>query len=240
MYFSWNTCVKCKTFLHYIVASWCVLKTFCHTLFSINWVISSIYFQSSFITSMFNLLRISNYKISACFEQNINWTPLFKDHFVKFHGNFFVWRSEPFVYVIFPSANHINISGIRRRDHIEKSFEVLRKSFNIHSLIRLKQIDNLTLSGHIINFSNLFTLKNYLSERKNKLFSIKFNSSFFPAIYLKLYKKGTFVIFNSGYFNLIGLNNIPELQKQLWEFSVLIQNFAPCGEIERNALIAEK
>ena len=173
--------------------------------------------------------RITNIKISAEIDTtSFEWGDRLKNCNIKSYGNFFVWKSKPFVYIIFPQANHINITGLREKSLIEKAFNTFREHFNIVPLLKLKQIDNFTVCGRIKTFSNLFCLSQYLSKREGELESVKFNSSVFPATYFKLKSKGTFVILNSGSFNLVGLKCINEVEKQLTYFRAIIQNFECC------------
>ena len=171
---------------------------------------------------------VKNYKISAyinCVKQDL-LHKLKKDVTVKCYGNFFVWRKGSFVYIIFPCANYVNITGIRSKRKLHCSFRKFEDKFQLKNSLTFKQIDNITTCSSINNFKNINYFRKKLLDLNDKFekrfYSLKFNSNYFPAIYLKLRDKGTFIIFNSGKFNLVGFNSIIEIKRQLCKFRQIL------------------
>jgi len=168
--------------------------------------------------------KITNYKISCSFKNFPSdfKTKLLNDRSTKQHGNFFVFRPRCFVYIIFPKARFVNITGIKHKSQFVEATKKFVDYFYLKSESPVIKIDNITACSRINNFCGLDTFEKVLLKNKQKILSIKFNSYIFPSIYLKLENKGTLIFFNSGKFNIVGLPCSETIESQIALLSAII------------------
>lgn len=70
--------------------------------------------------------QLKNIKISAKIQSDFDFSEIRKKSTKSFH-NFFVVRENSFVYIIFPDAHHVNITGIKCYEDINSSLQKLFK-----------------------------------------------------------------------------------------------------------------
>ena len=165
---------------------------------------------------------IKNIKLSFKVENlKTNLPSLLPQVKVKKYHNFIVFKLKNYTYIVFPSANFINVTGIRGICCIQQAISYFLTLINSNSQNIDFQIDNITCSGFISKFSNLDHLYKYLRQLEN-LHSVRFNSYNFHALYLKLQEKGTCIFFNSGKFNIVGITCLDQIEDIFTRLCVLI------------------
>lgn len=121
---------------------------------------------------------------------------------VKLYHNFCVLRDK-FVYIIWFNSGFVNVTKITSPDMMETSILHFCKVFSIRSKhVSSFIIDNLTASGKLqckINLRQLSSLK-----VDKTLMGIDYNVAKFPGAFIHVYNEGTFTIFGSGSYNIIG------------------------------------
>ena len=133
----------------------------------------------------------------------------------KQRSNFFVLRCK-FVYIIFYTG-HVNITGARDFDQVETAkCELIRIISNSLISINKTVIDNICLSGSLNTSFDLITFADYLRSIDR---DFCFNPRRFPGLSVTSIEResGTFLIFASGKFVLVGVKNESEIkQSKIW------------------------
>lgn len=161
---------------------------------------------------------LKNIKISVGIEPTFDFSLLEKKISKRFH-NFFVVRENNYVYVIFPGAKHINITGIKCFEDIDQSVEKLFGE--TATPLYTTQIDNSTYCGKLETQLNLVKFSHFLAEQK---IFCKYNPQVFPGLYFKLIG-GTVIIFHTGKYNIVGLKEETSLEKLFSLFKDLLNIF---------------
>ena len=148
-------------------------------------------------------ISINNYKVSVLFDYfPFNFLKSCPSN-LKRYNNFYVFKSC-FTFIIFPTKNFVNITGLKCKKEIPTAIDAFKKSFSLENTQEIFiRIDNITATFHIPNLPPLRLLFQKLKKSASVL-SVRFNPHLFPSVYLKLGKVGTFVIFASGKTNLVG------------------------------------
>jgi TATA-box binding protein (TBP) (component of TFIID and TFIIIB) len=157
------------------------------------------------------MFEIKNIKISLKVKKvSLNSVLSVLDHErVKyvFKNNYIIIKRK-YVFVVFKPKDqrihHINITGIKEISGINKSICLL-KLVNIVPIFY--KIDNITAS---YNHNCTINLIDILNKTKN-LYPVKFNKEKFPGLFIKV-KLGTFIIFHTGKINLVGCQNVCDIQ----------------------------
>ena len=126
---------------------------------------------------------------------------------LKFHHNFAVVRSK-YVYIIWYQSGFVNVTKIKSEKHVKRACKHLYKILDLPYDLCHSVVDNITASGKFNHCLNLRKLAIYL---ENNNFKIKYNRYKFPAIFVKVFNCGTFTIFGSGSYNIIGCRSINNL-----------------------------
>jgi TATA-box binding protein (TBP) (component of TFIID and TFIIIB) len=130
---------------------------------------------------------------------------------VKVNGNITSIHTEDCVYIIFNTSGHVNVTGIKKIEHIEGCIETFLDIFCINEQISGLdiKIDNISASG-FIGLPLLLSLKEIENASLHINGLVTFNQGRFPGICVKT-PHGTAIIFQSGKINVVGIRKVGDL-----------------------------
>ena len=109
---------------------------------------------------------------------------------------------------IFITSGHINATGIKRFEDINRCFQLFHSMFKVSRKNTFKfQVDNITASGNWGEKIKLDKLKQIINSEKNADVLVSFDSNRFPGAFIKFKNMGTLSIFKSGKYNIVGAKN---------------------------------
>lgn len=146
------------------------------------------------------------------------------DSVTRKSSNFFVLRSK-YVYIIF-FTGHVNITGVRSVNEVANSCIHLKGLLHNKDLeISTPSIDNICSSGSVRDRVDLYQLAVFLQKNG---YQFCFNPHKFPGLSiapLENAARGTFTIFSSGKFILVGLKSSYELDSVTKVFFAIIEKY---------------
>lgn len=168
-------------------------------------------------------LRIGNIKGSFTYKGNseLNLASLDQAKQVKRHRNFVVLRLR-FVYIIFQSSGYVNVTKIRNVLEIKDCLEEFREVTGIsqHSKFR---IHNIHAFGKLSRTLNLHQSHRQVAHKaQTQDIIVSFNPSLFHGMKIRVKDLGTFVLFQSGNYSLLGSRSLSRLQKLATTISTLL------------------
>lgn len=173
--------------------------------------------------------RIGNIKGSFTFPQNkLNCEKLrlsirTLSEQVKTHRNFIVLRLQ-YVYIIFQSSGYVNVTKIGSLLEIKECLKEFEKVTGIihHSKFRMH---NIHAYGKLKQSLNLHQYHQYIGHKaRTEEIIVTFNPSLFHGMKIKVKDLGTFILFQSGNYSLLGARSIGKLQKLSEKISHLISS----------------
>lgn len=133
--------------------------------------------------------------------------------------NFFVFRKDSFVYIIFPSPGHINVSGIKKETELNLAKEVFCDEIGYKSEISNSSliIDNITAVCSICSTHpiNLPKLKEVVERRANEKEAVSLRTYTFPAAVWRRGQKPTIQIFSTGKVVIVGGKSRREIEESV-------------------------
>jgi len=171
-----------------------------------------------------SLSKVTNIKVSIhCCKISLDSViEICKENKIKnkIFNNYIIFESE-FIFTLFKSRdcnsfNHINITKLKQKIDIEKSFEIL-KFFSIQIIKDTLKIDNITGS---LDLKKELILKELIESTQKYPFEgeifISYNNEKFPGLFLKIKKEkikiGTIIIFHSGKIVFVGCKSLSNLK----------------------------
>ena len=158
------------------------------------------------VKGSFRVCCISNILIQLADQQNIEYVR---------HHNFVVIRDR-FVYIAFPKTGFINVTGVKNCESFQSAVEHFCQMFLVdQDSASESKIDNITATGKAsedgLNLQALYTKIREMSRSSS--LTVRFNPHRFPAIYVKSTNlSGTFILFASGSYNILGVKTIQDLE----------------------------
>lgn len=165
--------------------------------------------------------RVSNikvhFKIAHSERGKLRAESLANQGKVKPFGNFFTFRpqSRSFVFVVFPLAGHVNVSGIRHTGHLHKVKRCFAECNDISvTSIGPIIIDNITASGR---FTSQLNLPRLFTECDSKVFKASLRPHLFPSALLRPRapppllpsdRLGSVILFANGKFVIVGSRSL--------------------------------
>ncbi len=140
----------------------------------------------------------------------------------KKHVNFFVIWLKTFVYIIFPSAGHVNVSGVPSFESISIALKEFNAQFGYAIQRSDIKIDNTTASGRFARFDFPKLLKHCSKNHPDYRISVR--TDFFPSIILRpssLSRRqnlsgsvglSTCIIFSNGKYIIVGAKSIDSIR----------------------------
>jgi len=143
----------------------------------------------------------------------------------SFH-NFYVLRQNGLVYVIFPSGQHVNISGIRSLgEEVDRAKDTFCELLSEPSEGIPVIVDNITAVCSINSTRvNLVKLKEEVEKLTKKSTTVSLRPYSFPSAVLRTKKLPTLQVFSSGKVVIVGGKTIQEILLAHQTLCVLIRH----------------
>lgn len=162
--------------------------------------------------------RIGNIKGSFTFPKNAPNCDKLKTAIerlskeVKTHRNFIVLRLQ-YVYIIFPSSGYVNATKLRNLSEVKECMKEFETATGIiqHSKFR---IHNIHAFGRLTKTLNLHQYRQHIGHRaRSEDILVSFNPSLFHGMKIRVKDLGTFILFQSGNYSLLGVRSVHRLQE---------------------------
>ena len=140
---------------------------------------------------------------------------------VKTHRNFIVLRLK-YVYIIFQSSGYVNVTKLSNLLDIK---ECLKEFENVTRICEYSKfrIHNIHAFGKLKQSLNLHQYHQCIGHKaRSEDIQVSFNPSLFHGLKIKVKDLGTFILFQSGNYSLLGARSIGKLQKLSAKISSLI------------------
>jgi len=150
----------------------------------------------------------------------------------KKHVNFYVIRLSSFVYIIFNTAGHVNVSGVPSFEAIASALEEFNTHFHCQVKRSAVRIDNTTASGQFSTDFNFPKLLKHCSAKSHPGYKISVRTDFFPSIILRpshasknfLEKTATCIIFSNSKYIIVGSKSQDTIQETYLKANTFVSN----------------
>lgn len=162
-----------------------------------------------------------HFKIPAVSEQLLK-ERLKKSDNIKFTNNFCSLKvnGSTLTYVIFYKAKYINVTGISSVALLDESPYILAQILKLPYTLLFDvkcEVDNMTFSG---TFGKCLNLSEIARKLQAKNFTLRYNPTVFPGLYIKIPPRGSILVFISGKYSIIGVT----CKNQAQEIVTIVQN----------------
>ena len=126
--------------------------------------------------------------------------------------NFSVLRSC-YVYTIFWTGGYVNITGIRNRSEIDKSEKHIMNlmKLNTEDITQQLEVHNICASGTFSKIIDLERTRKYIKH--NTSHRVTLNLEYFPALFIRIKKLGTCVLYRNGKYSLMAIRQFNQVEE---------------------------
>lgn len=159
-------------------------------------------------------VRIGNIKGSFTYDKNsvLNLNASHLENSVKKHRNFIVLRLR-YVYIIFQSSGYVNVTKLRNALDVKECLKEFKKVTGLLNVSKFR-IHNIHAFGRLEKCLNLHLCHQYIGHKaRAEDIIVSFNPSLFHGMKIKVKDLGTFILFQSGNYSLLGARSLSKLEK---------------------------